>query len=76
MEEPLRVPFLELAGKDDIHLETMSHAPDDTHENDVGLEAGALFQHDGYVKISRLTHPNPQGSGGACAVGSVTVTIS
>ena len=45
-------------------------------ENDVGLEAGALFQHDGYVKISRLTHPNPQGSGGAGAVGSGTVTIS
>ena len=44
--------------------------------NDVGLEAGALFQHDGYVKISRLTHPNPQGSSGTGAVGSVTVTIS
>jgi len=45
-------------------------------ENDAGLEAGALFQHDGYIKISRLTHPNPQGSSGTGAVGSVTVVTS
>ena len=44
--------------------------------NDAGLEAGGLFQHDGFVKISRLAYPNPAGGEGTGAVGSVTVTTS
>tara|TARA_R110000824_G_scaffold3527_5_gene16768 strand:- start:674 stop:970 length:297 start_codon:yes stop_codon:yes gene_type:complete len=41
--------------------------------NDVGLEQGALFEVDGFVKISRLSNPHVAGSSGASAVGSVTV---
>lgn len=41
--------------------------------NDVGLEEGALFQVDGFVKISRLSHPHVAGSGATGAVGTVTV---
>jgi len=44
--------------------------------NDVGLETGALFQHDGFVKISRVAYPNPAGGEGTSDVGSVTVTTS
>ena len=41
--------------------------------NDVGLEQGALFEVDGFVKISRLSNPHVAGSSGTGAVGSVAV---
>lgn len=45
-------------------------------ENDSGLESGALFQQDGFVKISRINAPHPAGALGSSAVGSVTVVTS
>jgi hypothetical protein len=44
--------------------------------NDVGLEAGALFEVDGFLKISRTNAPNVSGASGAGLVGSVSVLIS
>lgn len=44
--------------------------------NDYGLEPGALFQVDGFVKITLANAPNVGGAGGSGGVGSVTVTIS
>ena len=44
--------------------------------NDTTLEIGALFEVDGFVKISRANAPHCSGSSGTSAVGSVTVTIS
>tara|TARA_R100000234_G_C4997763_1_gene178772 strand:+ start:1545 stop:1847 length:303 start_codon:yes stop_codon:yes gene_type:complete len=44
--------------------------------NDLNLETGALFEVDGFVKISRANAPHCSGSSGTSAVGSVTVTIS
>ena len=41
--------------------------------NDVGLEPGALFEVDGFVKISRLSCSNPAGTGATGAVGTTTV---
>jgi len=45
-------------------------------ENDAGLETGALFQQDGFVKITRANTPHPAGVSSTASVGSVTVTIS
>ena len=44
--------------------------------DDSGLETGALFQQDGFVKITLINTPHVRGSAGTCAVGSVTVTTS
>ena len=46
---------------------TNLQAHDDT------LEVGALFDHDGFVKISRADRPHPRGSLGTTGLGSVTV---
>lgn len=43
-------------------------------ENDVGLEPGAVFQQDGYLKITLANKPHPAGSSGEGLVGEVTVT--
>lgn len=48
----------------------------DLQADDFGLEAGALFQQDGFVKITRTNVPHPHGSSGTGAVGTVTVTIT
>lgn len=45
-------------------------------EDDVGLETGALFQQEGFVKIARRNVPHVRGSGAAASVGTVTVVIS
>jgi hypothetical protein len=34
-----------------------------------------LFDHDGFVKISRVDRPHPRGSLGTTGLGSVTVTL-
>lgn len=48
----------------------------DLQEDDFGLEAGALFQQDGFVKITRTNVPHPRGSSGTGTVGEVTVTTT
>jgi len=52
---------------------TMTALPSDF---DVSLETGALFEVDGFVKISKLNAPHPQGNGSTTTLGSVSVTIS
>ena len=42
-------------------------------ENDAGLEIGALFQQDGFVKITRQNTPHPAGTAALGSVGSVSV---
>ena len=44
--------------------------------DDSGLETGALFQQDGFVKIALINSPHVRGSAGTSAVGTVTVTTS
>lgn len=41
--------------------------------DDVGLETGALFQQDGFVKIALANSPHVRGSGATGQVGTVTV---
>ena len=48
----------------------------DLQTDDVGLETGALFQHNGFVKITQLNTASVRGSGGTGQVGQVTVVIS
>jgi len=43
--------------------------------HDDNLEVGSLFDHDGFVKISRVDRPHPRGSLGTTGLGSVTVTL-
>ena len=42
--------------------------------DDVGLETGALFQQDGFVKITLTNTPHVRGSGAVGQVGSATVS--
>jgi hypothetical protein len=44
--------------------------------DDSGLETGALFQQDGFVKITLLDTPHVRGQQATGAVGDVTVTTS
>lgn len=44
--------------------------------DDSGLEVGALFQQDGFVKITQTNVPHARGSSGTGEVGSVTVTTT
>lgn len=44
--------------------------------DDFGLENGALFEVDGFVKISRLFNPHVRGVGATGSIGSVTVTTT
>ena len=48
----------------------------DLQTDDSGLETGALFEQDGFVKITRTNVPHVRGSAGTGQVGSVTVSIS
>ena len=48
----------------------------DLPTDDTGLEEGALFMVDGFVKITRLAYPNPAGTSSTGAVGTVTVVIT
>lgn len=41
--------------------------------DDVGLEIGAIFEQDGYVKITKANTPHVRGSSATGSVGSVTV---
>ena len=44
--------------------------------DDVGLEIGALFQQDGFVKIVQLHSPHVRGSSALGSTGSVTVVTT
>lgn len=44
--------------------------------DDVGLETGALFQQDGFVKITLINAPNVRGSSAVGRVGSATVSTT
>jgi hypothetical protein len=44
--------------------------------NDQGLETGALFQHDGFVKITQANAPHVAGVSGTSALGTVTVVTT
>jgi hypothetical protein len=44
--------------------------------NDQGLEVGALFEVDGFVKITRSFIPHVGGVAGSGSVGTVTVTTT
>lgn len=44
--------------------------------NDQGLETGALFQVDGFVKITQANTPHVAGVGSTGSAGSVTVTTT
>ena len=48
----------------------------DLQTDDSGLENGALFQQDGFVKIALINKPHVRGSGATGAVGTVTVTTT
>ncbi len=48
----------------------------DLQTDDSGLETGALFQQDGFVKIALINKPHVRGSAGTGGVGTVTVTTS
>lgn len=45
-------------------------------ENDAGLEVGALFQQDGFVKITRSNTPHPAGAVALGSVGVVSVVTT
>lgn len=44
--------------------------------SDQGLETGALFEHDGFVKIAKANTPHVAGLAATTSVGSVTVTTT
>ena len=44
--------------------------------DDQGLETGALFEHDGFVKITKANKPHVGGVSAGGEVGSVTVSIA
>lgn len=44
--------------------------------NDQGLETGALFEQDGFVKITKANTPHVAGLAATSYVGSVTVTTT
>ena len=44
--------------------------------NDQGLQTGALFQHDGFVKITQANSPHVAGVSGTSVLGTVTVVIT
>ena len=48
----------------------------DLQTDDSGLEVGALFQQDGFVKITRTNVPHVRGSSATGSVGTVTVTTT
>jgi hypothetical protein len=77
--------FAELVRAFSIYLEQIQNPGEgrntqlvltDLQTDDSGLENGALFQQDGFVKITLINLPHVRGSGATGAVGTVTVTIT
>lgn len=48
----------------------------DLQTDDSGLETGALFQQDGFVKVTLSNTPHVRGSTGTGGVGTVTVSTT
>lgn len=48
----------------------------DLQNTDQGLETGALFQQDGFVKITQANTPHVGGLSGTAAIGTVTVVTT
>ena len=44
--------------------------------SDTGLEVGAVYEKDGFVKITLANSPNPAGVSGSGVLGAVTVVIT
>jgi hypothetical protein len=42
--------------------------------HDDNLEVGSIFEHNGFLKISKVNTPHPKGISGTSALGSVTVS--
>ena len=77
--------FAELVRSFSTYLEQMQNPGEGRHTqlvltnlqtDDSGLETGALFQQDGFVKITLVDTPHVRGQQAAGAVGDVTVTTS
>ena len=43
--------------------------------HDDNLEIGSIFEHNGFLKISKVNTPHPQGISGTSALGAVTVSL-
>jgi hypothetical protein len=77
--------FAEMVRSFSTYLENMQNPGEGRHTqlvltnlqtDDSGLETGALFQQDGYVKVTLPNTPHVRGSQSTGAVGDVTVTTS
>lgn len=77
--------FSEMVRSFSTYLENMQNPGEGRHTqlvltnlqtDDSGLESGALFQQNGFVKVSLLNVPHVRGSQSSGSVGDVTVTIS
>jgi hypothetical protein len=77
--------FAELVRSFSVYLDQMQNPGDirgtqltltELQTDDSGLETGALFQHNGFVKIAQLDAASVRGSGGTGQAGQVTVVIS
>ena len=77
--------FAELVRSFSVYLDQMQNPGDirgtqltltELQSDDFGLETGALFERDGFVKIKRSNTPQPRGCQGKEQVGQVTVVIS
>jgi len=44
--------------------------------SDTGLEVGAVYEKDGFLKITLANSPNPAGVSGSGVLGSVSVVIT
>ena len=77
--------FAELVRSFSVYLEQMQNPGDlrattltltDLQTDDSGLETGALFQQDGFVKITRINVPHARGLFATGQVGQVTVVTT
>lgn len=80
-----RAYFAELVRAFSIYLEQSQNPGQGRHtfmvltelqNNDYGLETGALFEQDGFVKITKANTPHVVGSGASGSVGAVTVSTT
>lgn len=77
--------FAELVRSFSVYLEQMQNPGEgrnttlvltDLPNNDFGLEPGALFEQEGFVKITKTNTPHAVGLSATGSVGSVTVTTT
>ena len=83
--EYIQTYFAELVRSFSVYLDQMQNPGDirgtqltltELQSDDSGLETGALFEHNGFVKITKLNTASIRGSGGTGQIGEVTVEIS